>query len=95
MERTDLAELATRGRTLADAIREYQNTLEEAFDAALGEEDDDTGEEITPGNGDDFELLREAVDKAAKARFNLHEVIGILATQQGYRDFEDQGVEVG
>lgn len=93
-DRTDLADLATRAKTLAEALSEFSEVLVDAYNAALGEEDPETHEETVPGNGDDPKYFETAKEKVSRARLEMNGIIDLLATQQGYRDFEDQGVEV-
>lgn len=93
-DRPDLAHLAARARTLVDALNEYAETLAEASEAALGECDPETEEETVPGNGDTVEFYDQARKKVVDVRLGMTGVIDLLATQQGYREFEAQGVDV-
>lgn len=93
MDRPDLAEMASRARTLADAVDEFREAIDEAYTAALGEHDSETDEPIVEPSGDDPELYEQATKRAGNARFELSQILEILATQQGYRHFEDAGVE--
>lgn len=90
--RPDLAELATRARTLADAVDEFRGVIDEAYTAALGEHDPETDEAIVEPSGDQPELYEQATKRAGDARFALTQIIDILATQEGYRHFDDAGV---
>jgi hypothetical protein len=85
----DLKALAARGLLLLDELEEYGARILEAYDEALGELDVETDREITPGNGDDPGLYEQAGAKTREAREALASVVELLATQEGYRHFDE------
>lgn len=94
MDRPDLAALAAEVKDIESRISSLTGTLDEAFTASLGEYDEEAEQETVPGNGDVYELYESAKKKAGEARFAISQVTDLLATQQGYRDFAQEGVEV-
>lgn len=92
MERPDLHELSRHARALAEAVNDdLLAALDAGYSAALGDYDVDTDTELDPGSGDEPLLFEKAKTKAADARFALTEIVDLLATQQGLRDFADSG----
>lgn len=91
MEKPDLAEMAATIDGLAGTLKEFEEQLSAAENAALGEADKD-GNETVPGNGDTYEVYEAAQGHIAQARLKVQQVKGLLAEQQGYRDFEAAGV---
>lgn len=91
MEKPDLAAFAARIDTLREELTVLDEDLSAAYEASLGEDDDD-GNEVVAGNGDTPEVYEAARKKVDIARFELVKLKGDLAEQQGYRDFEAAGV---
>lgn len=93
MDRPDLAALAAEAKNLEARIGSFKEALRDARDATLGEYDTEKDEEISPGNGDTYEIFEDAFAKANTAEIKVLEIVGDLATQQGLRHFEAAGVE--
>jgi hypothetical protein len=91
MEKPDLVALAGRIDSISDDLAALDADFEAAYEASLGE-DDDQGKEVIPGNGDTPEVYEAARKKVDAARFELLKLKADLAEQQGYRDFEVAGV---
>ena len=89
MDRPDLAALAAETKEVQARIDALKGSLNDAMQAALGEE---TDTEVSPGSGDAFEVFEAAMKKASDAGFAIGQIVAHLAEQQGYRDFADAGV---
>ena len=93
MERPDLHALATTTREISAALGDLRTALDEAENAALGEWDESTETAVEgTGTGDDAAFFKQARGKVITASIALGEIQDILATVQGYRDFEREPV---
>jgi hypothetical protein len=94
MDQPDLHEMAATVRALRGGLDDLNEAIDDAYSAALGEweaDDDDAPIEGT-ASGDDpshFESARKHVNEARGSMLAVEEV---LATAQGYRDFNGADV---
>lgn len=86
----DRANLKAMARELGEIraqLRSFRNWVDTSFQHALGESNDE-GDEIVPGNGDDYEVFEDAGKAVAEADVALRRATDILAAAEGYRWFD-------
>lgn len=84
MDKPDLHALAREANDITARIQAFHDQLDEAFNAALGEDGEDGAIEES---GDPFECFESAKKQAGEARFAIARIVDTLATVQGYREF--------